>query len=255
LVALAETTLAHGTAPAPGGERHQVVVHVDLATLASAADGTTDGAGAGATDGADDGATDGADDGGSQATRPEGSGRCHLDNGPALHPETVRRLACEAALLTMVRADDGSPLDVGRRTRVIPAGLRRALRERDGGCRFPGCTERRWVDGHHARHWAHGGHTNLQNLLLLCRVHHRLVHENGFGIATPTPGAFVFRRPDGCPIPETPEPTAGQPDLSGQHDATIRPSTIVPAWAGEALNLDLAVSGILSAEALARRAS
>jgi hypothetical protein len=235
LLVLAETLLAHGPAPAPGGERHQVVVHVDLATL---------------TRGHDGGEEDGEEGGPGEPGR-----RCHLDDGPALHPETVRRIGCDAALLAMVHGRDGTLLDVGRRTRAIPPGLRRALRERDGGCRFPSCTQRRWVDGHHIRHWAHGGETNLSNLIMLCRVHHRLVHEHGFTIAQPYPGAFTFRRPDGREVPQTPDPTPGDPDLRVRHPATIGPHTIVPDWAGDRLDLGLTVFGLLAAEAHAQQRS
>src|SRR6187401_3563934 len=78
---------------------------------------------------------------------------------------------------------EGETIDVGRKTRTIPAALRRALEARDGCCRFPGCSNRRWLDGHHIRHWIEGGETSLANTLLLCRFHHRFVHEHGYSIA------------------------------------------------------------------------
>ena len=81
----------------------------------------------------------------------------------------------------MVHDRDGRILDVGRRTRTIPPSLRRALEARDRGCRFPGCGSR-FTDGHHVRHWADGGATSLDNCLLLCRFHHRLVHEEGWKV-------------------------------------------------------------------------
>jgi hypothetical protein len=99
-----------------------------------------------------------------------GEGRCELDDGPALAAETARRLACDAAVVGIVEDELGTPLDVGRKTRSIPPAIRRALRARDGGCRFPGCTNRRFVDGHHIRHWAAGGETSLANLVLLYRL-------------------------------------------------------------------------------------
>ena len=77
---------------------------------------------------------------------------------------------------------EGHTIDVGRKTRTIPAALRRALETRDTTCRFPGCSNRRWLDGHHIHHWIEGGATNLANTLLLCRFHHRFLHEHGYTI-------------------------------------------------------------------------
>ena len=82
---------------------------------------------------------------------------------------TSQRLSCDAGLVRVSHAPDGSILDVGRRTRTIPPALRRALEVRDRGCRFPGCGLR-FTDGHHVRHWAQGGETKLENLLLMCRL-------------------------------------------------------------------------------------
>ncbi len=96
--------------------------------------------------------------------------------------ETSRRLLCDAGIIPVLENAEGTPLDVGRKTRSLPAALRRALFARDGGCRFPGCTHHRWVDGHHIRHWCDGGETNLRNTVLLCTSHHTLVHEGGFSI-------------------------------------------------------------------------
>lgn len=103
--------------------------------------------------------------------------------GPVV-AETVRRLACDAAVTRVTLAENGEPLNVGRATRSIPPAIRRALVARDGGCRFPGCDRPpEWTDGHHIKHWADGGDTKLDNLVLLCRRHHRPVHEHGWGLA------------------------------------------------------------------------
>jgi hypothetical protein len=106
--------------------------------------------------------------------------------GP-IHPETARRLACDAVrtLVTVATATStrALPLSVGRATRTIPAPLRTALHLRDQGCRFPGCDRPpAWTDGHHITHWAQGGATELDNLVSLCRPHHRAVHEQGWRI-------------------------------------------------------------------------
>ena len=105
---------------------------------------------------------------------------CHLEDGPHVTAETSRRIACDSAIVAIREDENGEPLSIGRRSRTIPPSMRRALRARDKGCRFPGCTNTRFVDGHHIRHWADGGETSLDNLVLLCRHHHHLVHEGGF---------------------------------------------------------------------------
>ncbi|WP_433119855.1 DUF222 domain-containing protein [Micromonospora sp. CA-246542] len=101
-----------------------------------------------------------------------------LDTGPQLTPETVRRLACDAAILPAVLGTSGQTLDVGRQRRLVTGPLRRALVLRDRGCAFPGCERPpRWCDAHHIHHWADGGHTSLTNSVLLCGHHHRHVHR------------------------------------------------------------------------------
>jgi Domain of unknown function (DUF222)/HNH endonuclease len=168
LCAMAETALARPPTALPAAERHQIVLHVDIDALAH-----------------------------------DARGRVWLRDGPALSPETARRLACDASVVTLVEKD-GEPLSVGRRTRAIPPAVRRALDSRDRGCRFPGCDNRRWVDAHHIRHWAAGGETGLDNLVLLCRHHHHLLHEGGFEVERLAGDELVFRRPDGRAIPRSP---------------------------------------------------
>ncbi|MCA1842934.1 MAG: HNH endonuclease, partial [Actinobacteria bacterium] len=131
-------------------------------------------------------------------------GLCHIDGGVALPPETARRLACDAIVVAMVEAADGTPLDVGRKRRTPPAALRRALRRRDRCCRFPGCGSRRFLHAHHIVHWINGGKTMLVNLILLCSRHHRLIHEGGYRIETPGDHVFTFLDPVGRQVPESP---------------------------------------------------
>jgi len=104
----------------------------------------------------------------------------------------------------MVHGPNGQVLDVGRKTRVIPTAMRRALAERDGGCRFPGCDHTRFVDGHHIKHWADGGETKLDNLVELCRFHHRLLHEGGFIVRRAQDSELEFVAPTGKPLPRVP---------------------------------------------------
>jgi len=151
-----------------GAPRAQLVVHVDPPALAC----TTE-----------------------QAPERQGD-VCRLESGPAIPSETARRLACDAELV-VARSDVGGAVDYGRRRRVVPPALRNALERRDVGCRFPGCDRRHDLHAHHVRHWAHGGRTSRDNLVLLCRFHHRLVHEDGFAVERSPDGNFVFSRPDG----------------------------------------------------------
>jgi hypothetical protein len=121
-----------------------------------------------------------------------------LDHTGAVDPVTVRRLACDASITRVVLSGRSEPLDVGRRTPVIPPAMRRAVIVRDRRCRFPGCDRTHtWCDAHHVVHWTEGGPTSVQNLLLLCRRHHRKVHERGGFRLGFLDGQPVFRRPDG----------------------------------------------------------
>jgi hypothetical protein len=119
---------------------------------------------------------------------------CALEDGPAIPSETARRLGCDAEIIVARHHADGS-VDHGRRRRVVSPALRTALERRDRGCRFPGCTRRHGIHAHHIDHWAHGGATDRDNLVLLCRFHQRLVHEDGFTITRGDD--LVFHRPDG----------------------------------------------------------
>ena len=126
---------------------------------------------------------------------PESTGASFEHGGPVA-VETARRLGCDGALLGVVEGKRGEPLAVGRRTRAVPSAIRRALRVRDGGCRFPGCDRSRFTHAHHIQHWADGGETSLDNLVTLCSQHHRLVHEGGYGVRV-RKGEIEFTRPDG----------------------------------------------------------
>ena len=130
-------------------------------------------------------------------------GRSDLD-GIRVSAETSRRMACDAAVVAMVHAKDGSMLSVGRRTRTIPPHIRRALEERDRGCRFPGCGCR-FTEAHHVKHWADGGETSLRNTLLLCRRHHRAVHEGQVKLSVATDGTVVFFTPGGKMLADAPK--------------------------------------------------
>ena len=180
LALLAETALHHGLDPGAPGERYQVVVHVDAPMLAD----------------------------------PEQPGQSVLEDGARVSSETSQRLTCDASRVLMRHDEEGHVVEIGARTRTIPPALRRALHHRDRGCRFPGCGVSNG-QGHHLHHWAHGGPTTLSNLALLCRRHHRAVHEAGYEVARGPDGAFQFKRPDGRPLPEVPLPAAVPGDPVG----------------------------------------
>ena len=204
LALLAETALHHELDPGPAAERYQVVVHVDAPVLAD----------------------------------PEAPGQSVLEGGTHVSAETSRRLACDATRVMMRHDADGRTLEVGARTRTIPPALRRALHHRDRGCRFPGCGVS-FGQGHHIRHWAQGGPTTLSNLAMLCRRHHRTVHEEGFQLERQPDGELRFRRPDGRLLPDVPAPPAVPADpvqaIRARNEAVglqINGQTTRPGWLG-----------------------
>lgn len=214
---VAESFLAHGAARLKGGDKHQIVIHVDQETLATNV-----------------------------------AGRCEFEHGPALAAETARRLSCEASRVTLVETDQGEPLNVGRKTRTIPPALQRALNARDRGCcRFPGCANTRFVDAHHVHHWAQGGDTKLSNLVTLCRFHHRAVHEGGVQIVTLDDGALHFVRPDGTAL-GTAHDLHGSPGaLVARHRELglgIDPETATTRWRGEVMDYGMALDVLFQRE-------
>ena len=133
-------------------------------------------------------------------TGADPDGRSHIEDGPWVSPSSVRRMSCDADVVTVTERS-GNPIDVGRIHRLITPKLRLALQSRDQGCRFPGCSvPATRTDGHHVKHWADGGATNLDNLVSLCRFHHGRHHEGKFLIVSQPSGVFQFVRADGNPI-------------------------------------------------------
>jgi len=213
LALLAETALHHGIDPGAPGERYQVVVHVDAPALAD----------------------------------PDAPGQSVLESGEHVSAETSRRLACDASRVVMQHARDGRIVEVAAKSRTIPPALRRALHHRDRGCRFPGCGVR-LGQGHHIRHWAQGGPTTLSNLAMLCRRHHRAVHEEGYQVARQADGQLQFRRPDGHLFPEVPPPIVISYDalraLRARNKTAglvLHSHTLTPGWLGERLDVGYAI--------------
>ena len=178
------------------------------------------------------------------------AGQAVIEQAGGLHlgREAARRLACDAALVALRHGAGGEVLDVGRRTRAVPTALRRALLDRDRSqCQFPGCDSRH-CDAHHVVHWADGGETRLQNLVLCCRFHHRALHEEGFQVVADAAGQFQFLRPDGVPLPAEPPAACWEGAPLAPTDArlaaagvSIGPHTATPDWYGESLDLTAAL--------------
>ena len=179
------------------------------------------------------------------------AGQAVIEQAGGLHigKEAARRVACDAGIVVLRHAADGQVLDVGRRTRTVPSAMRRALLSRDRGqCQFPGC-ESRHCDAHHVEHWADGGETRLQNLVLACRFHHRALHEEGFRVVPgDADGQFRFLRPDGTPLPAEPPmpswegaPLAPTDSRLAAAGISIGPHTATPEWYGESLDLTAAL--------------
>jgi hypothetical protein len=197
-----------------GGDRVQVVVHVDAEVLAD----------------------------------PAADGRSELEDGPGVPAELSRRLACDCSVVELRHT--GDEVAVGRKTRAISASLRRALRARDGGCVFPGCTNRR-CDGHHVQHWAEGGETTLDNTCLLCDRHHTLVHEGGWRMERSN-GRWRFFDPAGTELaPPQPllSPTAVAELEAEQAELRLTPDSLRPTWDGRPVDLDLAAKALRRVEA------
>ena len=152
--------------------------------------------------------------------------------------------------------DQGEPLSIGRRSRLVPPAIRRALRLRDDGCRFPGCTRKRFVDAHHIEHWSAGGETSLDNLVQLSRQHHRLVHEGGFRCERAPAGEIVFKDARERPLPHwsaLPRRNSAAEAVEYLHERFdrlgIQPDACVPNWyAGDTCDWQMAVEGLLACD-------
>jgi hypothetical protein len=129
-------------------------------------------------------------------------------NGSLLSMDTIERLACDCTISRIVLDQEGMPVDIGRTSHNPTAAQRRALYARDHHCRFPGCRRRaQHTDAHHIKMWTEGGRTDLDNMLLLCWRHHRLVHTNGWNVQLDRDGYAHWTKPDGTKLKPDPPPT------------------------------------------------
>lgn len=223
---VAEHFLASGQHPAAlkGSERCQVQLHVSLSALQG-------------------------------ANRPRRADspanfHCHLEHNQGISPDTARRLCCDASLVTVLEDENGNVLNIGRRSRTVPPAIRRALAVRDGGCRVPGCCETRYVDAHHVVHWADGGETSLDNLVTLCRHHHRALHRGEFTV-TRSGREFIFRNPRGAVLQSSiypqfrdvsAETLPRKLSLLAPH---VSATTCLPHWEGEDCDYSMVIDGLL----------
>jgi len=227
LAAMAEGYLETGPAQSSSADRYQVMVHVSAETLVN----------------------DETDQSDVTAVTSANSNEeiCHIENGARVTAVTSRRLCCDSSVSTIVENEKGEPLSIGRKSRVIPPPMRRALKARDKNCRFPGCTHQHFIDGHHIKHWADGGETSLGNLVQLCRFHHRLVHEGGFICEKGLDGNVVFRNEFAELISEKgyqPPPMKDNVVIRLREkleDRHIHAQTCVTKWDGEVMDRELAV--------------
>jgi hypothetical protein len=214
LNAMVAAFLARPDLPAGDTDAYQVIVHVDAQSLVD-----------------------------------DGEGRAHLEDGPCLSADTVRRLACGASLLWLAEDDRGRPVAVSELARNIPTWIRRAVRARDGHCVFPGCSmPAPCCDVHHVIYRSRGGAHSAANCRTLCSFHHHLVHEGGFAMRVADDGSLEFDRPDGSVLPSTPPPLRVDPE---ERQRRRRRSPLHPdgPWArsnGERMDLGLAVDGLIT---------
>jgi hypothetical protein len=221
LVAMAKAYLSGGNGkPCSTADHYQVVIHTDASALRGGVSVDNSRRGGGA------------DFHGGMATN-SGIGRSDMPI------DTVKRLTCDGSLITIVEDENGTPLDVGRKSRTVTTALKRALWSRDRHCTFPGCHNRCYVDAHHIEHWAEGGETSLANLMLLCTFHHTLLHEGGFKVRRDSDGAIYFQRPDERVIPRF---GYRLDDMRDEYAVDENPSveghayrTVNPSMEGEAL--------------------
>jgi hypothetical protein len=215
---IAETALGGGLKPSERSEAYQIMVHVDAKVLED----------------------------------PLQEGQSELETGNRVSAESSRRLACHAPVVTVTHGPDGDVLHVGRKTRKVSSRLWRALRTRDRTCQFPGCAKTSRLAAHHIEHWANGGETTPENLVLLCRAHHWAVHEGGCRVEGQAPDGLVFIRPDGTSLPTAPSPARitkdavhNLKDYHRRHGLKITPETGLPFWDGETMDYDYAVTALM----------
>jgi len=177
-------------------------------------------------------------------------------DGTCISAHGARRLACDAGIVELVEDEHGNPLNVGRKTRSIPGAIKRALLARDGHrCRFPGCTNAVYLEGHHIEHWAEGGETSLENLVITCSFHHRFLHEYEYTVQLDADGTPIFRNEHGRVVPAVPPPAAPrelgwESILARNQRLAISATTNEPQWDGYPVDYANAIDDLVVADGL-----
>ena len=208
---IATATNDSGTKSLAGNQKCQIMLHVDLDTL--------------------------------QGKHSSGHPCCNTDNEHWISPDVVRQLACDASLTTVLEDNKGKVLNIGRRSRTIPPAIQHALSLRDKSCRVPGCCSTTYLDAHHIKHWANGGETSLDNLVMLCRHHHRELHKGVFSIEVKN-HELVFVSGKGKRLEESIYPQFSHDKLLQL--PKVSPEIVVNQWRGELIDYDMGVDGLLT---------
>jgi hypothetical protein len=192
-------------------------------------------------------------DPGKEGATPDPTAVACFRDGTCISDVAVRRLACDCGVVGVLEDEAGIALSVGRRTRTIPGAMKRALLRRDRTCRYPGCSTRVFLEGHHITHWIDGGDTALSNLLCLCTHHHRYLHEYGFTVRTAENGDVAFFDSRGRPVPAVPEPAKPRPrgfDTIREQNRELHITRDTPAlgWDGTPVDHHLVIDGLVRAE-------
>jgi hypothetical protein len=245
-----------------GHERCQLVLHVDINTLRQH---TSDEAKAKSSSDTES-ATKSEHSSNSESSHNQSANKEHSHSKSCKHhdtpanldkqwisPDTARRLGCDASLYTVLEDENGNVLNVGRKTRVIPPAIHRAVEIRDETCRFPGCTATHYVEVHHIQHWANGGETKMSNLVKLCRFHHREQHHHHFFIEaqadknkSSTNPNFIFKTPSGQVMHN--DEKLPRCNIEGFFETLwpdINSETGSSQWMGDIMDYGMAIDGML----------
>jgi hypothetical protein len=180
---------------------------------------------------------------------PPGESPCETGHGAGLAPAVARRLACDAVVTPVVVNDKGDPLHLGRRQRIVSPRLRHALHLRDRTCQFPGCDRRSYLRAHHVEHWADGGATDIDNLLLVCSFHHRRLHEGHWHLERGVDGTWHAHRPGGQRFTDPPVTRTHGMRLERLHDELglhIGPLTNESLWEGPGADVNAVIEYLLN---------
>ena len=209
----ASQSLESASTNANTADRYQVVVHVDSEVLA-----------------------------GEVQAKPTGEPDCYIEKQVGLPVESVRRLSCSCKIVPVL-TKGSEPLSIGRSSRAVSTGIRRAINIRDGQCMFPGCDCNKFLDAHHIVHWSNGGETSMENLIEVCHYHHVQLHEGGYSVHRLATGELQFFKPDGTVLSKTLTPLKSDDSLKLSTEAVWHSN-------GDSMDYDVAVTGIAAKERL-----